>query len=68
MIDWILEHWESIFSWIGLITTTASGAVALTPTKKDDTIWGKIVKILDNVSVVNTPANKAILAKYSKKK
>lgn len=67
MVDWILEHWESIFSWVGLVVTFSSGAVKLTPTKKDDTIWGKITKVLDYASVVNTPANKAILEKYSKK-
>lgn len=67
MIDWILGHWDSIFGWFGLAVTCASGAVKLTPTKKDDTIWGKIVGVLDNISIVNTPANKAILEKYSKK-
>lgn len=67
MIDWILGHWESIFSWIGLVTTTASGVVALTPTKKDDGIWGGLVKVLDYVSVVNTPSNKEKLAKALKK-
>jgi len=68
MIDWILEHWENIFSWIGLAVTTCTGVAALTKTKKDDTIAGKIVKLADYLSVVNTPANKAILEKYSKKK
>ena len=67
MIDWIFEHWESIFSWIGLIVTTASGAVKLTPTKKDDGIWGKALKVLDYVSVVNTPSNKEKLEKALKK-
>ena len=67
MIDWILGHWESIFSWLGLAVTTCTGVAGLTKTKKDDTIAGKIVKIADYLSVVNTPANKAILEKYSKK-
>ena len=67
MLNWILEHWESIFAWIGLATTTATTAVALTPTKKDDGIWGKVVKVLDYASVINTPANKEKLAKALKK-
>lgn len=68
MIDWIVEHWESIFSWIGLVVTTCTGIVKLTPTTKDDGIWGKVVKIADWASVVNTPANKEKLAKLAKKK
>lgn len=67
MIDWILEHWDSIFGWFGLAVATASGVVELTPTKKDNTIWSKIVGLLDKISIVNTPTNKAILEKYSKK-
>lgn len=68
MIDWIVEHWESIFSWIGLAVTTCTGVVKLTPTKKDDGIAAKIVKVADYLSVVNTPANKEKLAKYASKK
>lgn len=68
MIDWIVEHWESIFSWIGLAVTTCTGIVKLTPTTKDDSVVGKVVKVADWLSVVNTPANKAKLEKLSKKK
>lgn len=68
MIDWIVEHWESIFSWIGLAVTTCTGVVKLTPTTKDDSVVGKIVKVADYLSVVNTPANKEKLAKYASKK
>lgn len=68
MIDWIVEHWESIFSWIGLAVTTCTGIVKLTPTTKDDSIMGKIVKVADWASIVNTPANKAKLESLTKKK
>lgn len=67
MIDWILGHWESIFSWIGLAVTTCTGIVKLTPSTKDDGIWGKVVKVLDYASVVNTPENKARIEKALKK-
>lgn len=67
MIDWILTHWESIFSWIGLAVTTCTGVVKLTPTTKDDSIASKVVKVADWLSIVNTPANKAKLEKYAKK-
>ena len=68
MVDWILEHWESIFSWIGLAVTTCTGIAGLTKTKKDDSIVGKIVKVADYLSVVNTAKNREVLEKYSKKK
>lgn len=67
MLDWIVGHWESIFSWIGLVVTTCSGVVKLTPTKKDDGVWGKVVKVLDYASVVNTPSNKEKLKKALEK-
>jgi hypothetical protein len=68
MIDWILEHWESIFSWIGLAVTTCTGIAGLTKTKKDDGIVSKIVKVADYLSVVNTSKNREVLEKYSNKK
>lgn len=68
MIDWIVEHWDSIFSWIGLAVTTCTGIVKLTPTTKDDTIASKVVKVADWLSVVNTKSNKEKLAKYAEKK
>ena len=67
VLTWVAEHWESIFSWIGLAVTTCTGVVKLTPTTKDDTIAGKIVKVADWLSVVNTASNKAKLEKLAKK-
>ena len=67
MLDWIVEHWESIFSWIGLAVTTCTGVVKLTPTTKDDSIVGKVVKVADWLSVVNTASNKAKLESLAKK-
>lgn len=67
MLEWIVEHWENIFSWIGLAVTTCTGIVKLTPTTKDDSIASKVVKAADWLSVVNTPANKAKLEKLAKK-
>lgn len=68
MLEWIVEHWESIFSWIGLAVTTCTGIAGLTPTKKDDSVVGTIVKLADYLSVVNTSANREKLAKAAKKK
>lgn len=68
MLNWIVEHWDSIFQWIGLAVTTCTGIVKLTPTTKDDSIVGKVVKVADYLSVVNTKANKEKLAQYANKK
>ena len=67
MLNWIVEHWDSIFSWIGLAVTTCTSIVKLTPTTKDDSIVGKVVKVADWLSVVNTKSNKEKLAKFSNK-
>jgi hypothetical protein len=68
MIDYILEHWDSIFGWFGLAVATASGAIKLTPSKKDDGLWGKIIGVLDYISIFNTPSNKEKLQKLAGKK
>ena len=67
MISWLLENWDNIFKWIGVITTACTGIVAATPTKKDDNIWGKIAKVADYASIINTAANREKLAKLGKK-
>lgn len=65
MIDWILEHWNDIFSVIGIIGVSCTAIVKAFGNAK----WASaIVKLCDWASVVNTPANKAILEKAKKKK
>jgi hypothetical protein len=68
MIDWLVENWDGIFKWIGVAVTVCTSIVKATPTVKDDTIAGKVVKVADWLSVVNTAENKAKLEKYAKKK
>ena len=64
MIDWILNNWSDIFSVIGIVGTSCTAIVKVFGGCK----WASVlVKICDNASIVNTPANKAILEKYSKK-
>ena len=65
MIDWLLNNWSEIFGVIGIIGTGCTGFVKLFGGCK----WASaLVKLCDYASVVNTPTNKAILEKYSKKK
>lgn len=52
-MEFITSHLDELFAIIGIIVTLATAIVAMTPTKKDDEILGKIVKFLDYFSVVN---------------
>ena len=67
MIDFILEYWESFFKWLGVAVSAGTLIAGATPTTKDDTVVGKIKKVADYLSVVNTAENRAKLEKYSKK-
>lgn len=47
MITWISENWNNILAVYGAIVALATAVVKLTPSKKDDSVWGNIIKILD---------------------
>ena len=51
-MTWILENYHSIFAIIGGVVSVASMIVALTPSQKDDAILGKVINILDKLSIV----------------
>ena len=68
MIDFILENWEGFFKWLGVAVSVGTLVAGATPTTKDDSIVGKVKKVADYLSVVNTAENRAKLEKYSKKK
>jgi len=46
-MSWILENKEALISIITGAVAVASAIAALTPTPKDDTIVGKIYKVID---------------------
>jgi len=52
-MEWLQDHYQDIFAYVGIFVTAATGIVALTPTTKDDEILGKIVKFIELFSVVN---------------
>lgn len=68
MIDFILENWEGFFKWLGVAVSVGTLVAGATPTTKDDSIVGKVKKVADYLSVVNTAENRAKLEEYSKKK
>ncbi len=47
-----------IFMWIGAGVTTASTIVKITPTQKDNKALGKVIKVLDVISVFNPNGTK----------
>lgn len=52
-MEWITAHWKDILSIIGGVVTVSSLIVKLTPTQKDDTVLGKIIKILAALGLFN---------------
>tara|TARA_B100000214_G_C23757478_1_gene530657 strand:+ start:175 stop:351 length:177 start_codon:yes stop_codon:yes gene_type:complete len=46
-MNWIIENKEALISIITGAIALASAIAALTPTPKDDTIVGKIYKVID---------------------
>lgn len=54
MINWIQAHWQDVLAIIGGVVTVASLIVKLTPTQKDDTFLGKVIKLLAALGIFNT--------------
>ena len=50
MIEFIKEHWDDILAVYGAVVAICTVIVKYTPTKKDDDILAKIIKILDYFS------------------
>lgn len=57
MIEWIITNYDDILTLFGGIVFCASVIVKLTPTPKDNAVLDKVIKILDNFSIVNTKEN-----------
>ena len=47
IISWITGHSAELIAILTGIVTLASAVAALTPTPKDDTIVGKVYKVVD---------------------
>lgn len=52
-MEWITAHWKDILAIIGGVVMVSSMIVKLTPTQKDDTVLGKIIKILAALGLFN---------------
>ncbi len=47
MIDYIIQNKEELFGIVTTVIAAASAIAALTPTPKDDSIIGKVYKVID---------------------
>ena len=52
-MDWLMNNWDTILAAFGAFVTFASVVVKLTPTKKDDELLAKLIKILEPLSLFN---------------
>ena len=50
-MSWILENKEALIGILTGVVALASAIAALTPTPKDDTIVGKIYKVVDMLAL-----------------
>lgn len=58
MIAWISANWDSILSIYGGIVAICTTIVKVTPSTKDDTVWGNIIKVIDFFSTAFTDSDK----------
>lgn len=66
-ILWLKANWDLILEGYGLLVACGTFIVKITPSVKDDTVWGKIVSVLDNFSTAFTKSDKLLLAKGAEK-
>ena len=59
--QWIAANWSYILSAFFGVVVVASIIVKLTPNTKDDSVLGKIVGLLDRLSVAKTANDKALI-------
>jgi len=47
LISYLIENVDSILDALYMVVAAASAVAALTPTPKDDTLFGKLYKVVD---------------------
>lgn len=53
MVAFITEHYDEVLQIFGAVVCIVSIITKLTSTKKDDTVWAKVLKIFSALSLVN---------------
>ena len=67
MLDFIIENFDTFFTILGKVVFTGSALVCLTKSTKVGSLWSKVLKIADVVSVFNTPETKEKLKQANEK-
>lgn len=63
MLTWILANWDNVLAVYGGVVALCTTIVKITPSTKDDTILGNIVKVLDFFSTAFTKSDAEKLKK-----
>lgn len=53
MVAFITEHYDEALQIFGAVVGIVSIVTKLTSTKKDDTVWAKVLKVFAALSLVN---------------
>ena len=61
MWNWIVTNWSYILSCFFGLIVVASIIVKLTPTTKDDSVLGKIIALIDHLSIAKTANDKELI-------
>ena len=52
VLAYIQEHWDDLFTIIGLAVSMATVITKLTPSKRDDAVVAKIAVMVEKLSVI----------------
>ena len=61
IINWIIANWSYILSALFGVIIVASIVVKLTPTTKDDSFLGKVIGVIDHLSLAKTANDKKMI-------
>lgn len=53
MVNFITEHYDEVLQIFGALVALITLITKITSTKKDDTVWAKVLKVLAALSLVN---------------
>lgn len=63
IFTFLTAHWQDILTVYGSIVAACTAIVKITPSNKDNSVWGNIVKVLDFFSTAFTDSDKRKLEK-----
>ena len=52
-IAFVTLHWDEILAAFGAVVAACSAIVKITPSTKDDELLGKLIKLVEHLSIFN---------------